>query len=97
LTITLTPEARRAIAVEGYEPAYGARPLKRALQRMVQNPLALGVLEGKFQDGDHILVAAGPDGTLTFEVAARESDAGRGDGGARPSVRSEPAAAARRP
>jgi len=60
LTITLTPEARRAIAVEGYEPAYGARPLKRALQRMVQNPLALGVLEGKFQDGDHILVAAGP-------------------------------------
>ncbi len=69
LTIELTPEARRAIAAEGYDPAYGARPLKRALQRMMQNPLAMGVLEGKFKDGDHILVQAGPDGALTFNVA----------------------------
>jgi len=46
LTIELSAEARQAIAAEGYEPAYGARPLKRALQRMVQNPLALGCWRG---------------------------------------------------
>jgi ATP-dependent Clp protease ATP-binding subunit ClpB len=61
LTIELTPEARALIAHEGYDPAFGARPLKRAIQRMVQNPLAMAVLEGKFVDGDHI--RAVPDGT----------------------------------
>jgi ATP-dependent Clp protease ATP-binding subunit ClpB len=91
LTIELTPDARRAVAAEGYEPAYGARPLKRAIQRMVQNPLALGVLEGKFRDGDHILVAARPDGSLTFDVAPRGPATG-GDGRAEPEAgRPEPA------
>jgi ATP-dependent Clp protease ATP-binding subunit ClpB len=70
LTLEITPEAKRVIAAEGYDPAYGARPLKRALQRLVQNPLAMGVLESKFKEGDRIIVAAEPDGTLTFAVAA---------------------------
>jgi ATP-dependent Clp protease ATP-binding subunit ClpB len=68
LTIELTPEARRAIATEGYDPAYGARPLKRAIQRLVQNPMAMGVLDGRFKDGDHIRVGAGAGGALTFDV-----------------------------
>ena len=73
LTIDITPEAKRAIATEGYDPAFGARPLKRAIQRMLQNPLAMAVLEGRFAEGDHVLVGVGPDGQLTFERAGAES------------------------
>jgi ATP-dependent Clp protease ATP-binding subunit ClpB len=69
LTLEITPAAKRVIATEGYDPAYGARPLKRALQRLVQNPLAMGVLDGRFKEGDHIVVDAGEDGTLTFTAA----------------------------
>jgi ATP-dependent Clp protease ATP-binding subunit ClpB len=69
LTIEITPAAKRVIATEGYDPAYGARPLKRALQRMVQNPLAMGVLDGRFKEGDHIVVDTGEGGALTFTVA----------------------------
>ena len=50
------------LAEEGYDPAFGARPLKRAIQRMIQNPLALAVLEGKFSEGDHIVVDADGEG-----------------------------------
>jgi ATP-dependent Clp protease ATP-binding subunit ClpB len=99
LTIELTPEARAAIATEGYDPAYGARPLKRALQRMVQNPLAMGVLDGRFKDGDHIRVGAGANGGgLTFEVAPRVAgNGGTGaDGSGGGPARREPAAAAAR-
>jgi ATP-dependent Clp protease ATP-binding subunit ClpB len=67
LTLELTPEARHLLAQEGYDPAFGARPLKRAIQRMLQNPLALAVLEGKFVEGDRIVVSAAPHGELTFE------------------------------
>jgi ATP-dependent Clp protease ATP-binding subunit ClpB len=68
LTLDLTPEARALLAREGYDPAFGARPLKRTIQRLVQNPLALAVLEGKFVDGDRI--KAVPDGNaLRFEKA----------------------------
>jgi ATP-dependent Clp protease ATP-binding subunit ClpB len=69
ITIELTPEAKRMIAEEGYDPAFGARPLKRAIQRLLQNPLALAVLEGRFQEGDHILVTVNGQGTLEFEKA----------------------------
>ncbi len=68
LTLELAPGARRLIASEGYDPAYGARPLKRALQRLVQNPLALGVLDGTFREGDHIVATQGSGGTLEFEA-----------------------------
>jgi ATP-dependent Clp protease ATP-binding subunit ClpB len=54
ITLTLSDEAKKLIASEGFEPAFGARPLKRAIQRMIQDPLALALLEGKFADGDTI-------------------------------------------
>jgi ATP-dependent Clp protease ATP-binding subunit ClpB len=66
LSIHLTPAARHHLATEGYDQAFGARPLKRAIQRLVQNPLALAVLEGRFLEGDRITVDVGSDGQLTF-------------------------------
>ena len=66
LTISLTPEARKFLADEGYDPVYGARPLKRAVQRLLQNPLALAVLEGRFREGDSIVADLGQDHELTF-------------------------------
>jgi len=71
LSLEVTPEARAIIAEEGYDPAFGARPLKRAIQRLVQNPLALQILEGRFQDGDTIVVDRKDDGTLSFSVGER--------------------------
>jgi len=56
MTLEITDKARHYLAQEGYDPAYGARPLKRALQRKVEDPLALMLLEGKFQEGDTIRV-----------------------------------------
>jgi len=56
ITLEITDKAREYIAQEGYDPAYGARPLKRTLQRRVQDPLALMLLEGKFAEGDTVLV-----------------------------------------
>jgi ATP-dependent Clp protease ATP-binding subunit ClpB len=75
LTLELTPGARRLLAEEGYDPAFGARPLKRAIQRLIQNPLALQILEGRFGEGDHILVKEGQGGAFTFEKAAARSEA----------------------
>ena len=69
LALEMTPGARRMLAEEGYDPAFGARPLKRAIQRMIQNPLALQILEGRFQEGDRILVKEGDGGTFVFERA----------------------------
>ena len=68
ITLTVTDEARALLATEGYDPAFGARPLKRAIQRLLQNPLALALLEGKFKDGDTIVVRA-EAGHLRFETA----------------------------
>jgi ATP-dependent Clp protease ATP-binding subunit ClpB len=77
LTFELTPAAREILATEGYDPAFGARPLKRAIQRLLQNPLALAVLEGKFSEGDHIVVDRDPKGELTFRKATESALAGR--------------------
>jgi len=66
VAIELTDGAREAIADAGYDPAFGARPLKRALQRMVQDPLATKLLQGEFKAGDRIVVDEGPDGSITF-------------------------------
>jgi len=68
LTLDITPEAKRFLAREGYEPAFGARPLKRTVQRLLQNPLALAVLEGRFHDGDTIRVDVDGGAKLTFDV-----------------------------
>ncbi|MDP9200976.1 MAG: ATP-dependent chaperone ClpB [Gemmatimonadota bacterium] len=77
LTLELMPEAREVLATEGYDPAFGARPLKRAIQRLLQNPLALAVLEGRFSEGDHIIVDRDPKGELVFRKASEPALAGR--------------------
>jgi ATP-dependent Clp protease ATP-binding subunit ClpB len=66
LTLELTDGAKELLAETGWDPAYGARPLKRAIQRMLENPLALRLLEGDFHDGDTIRVDA-RGGELAFE------------------------------
>jgi ATP-dependent Clp protease ATP-binding subunit ClpB len=65
ITIELTPAARKAIFKAGYDRAYGARPLKRAIQRLVQDPLATKILDGTVRHGNHVIVDAGKIG-LTF-------------------------------
>ena len=66
ITIELTEEARKTLAERGYDPVFGARPLKRAIQRMVENPLAVEILAGKFREGDHIVVDTRNRETFTF-------------------------------
>ncbi|MGI9190383.1 MAG: ATP-dependent chaperone ClpB [Longimicrobiaceae bacterium] len=69
LTLEISDEAKELIAEEGYDPAYGARPLKRAIQRLVQNPLAIRVLEGEFEEGDTVVVDREQgSGRLDFRV-----------------------------
>jgi ATP-dependent Clp protease ATP-binding subunit ClpB len=75
LSLELTEEAREAIADAGYDPVYGARPLKRAIQRMVQDPLATRLLRGEFKPGDHIVVDEGKDGAIVFRKGARPVEA----------------------
>jgi ATP-dependent Clp protease ATP-binding subunit ClpB len=58
IELELTPEAKRLLAEKGYDPHYGARPLKRVIQRMVQDPLAMKILEGEFPEGSKVLVDA---------------------------------------
>ncbi|MBE3071707.1 MAG: AAA family ATPase, partial [Acidobacteria bacterium] len=65
MAIDLTDAAKERLVDEGYDPVYGARPLKRTIQRRVLDPLALDVLQGTFVEGDQVLVDAGPEG-LTF-------------------------------
>ncbi|MBS1821415.1 MAG: AAA family ATPase [Acidobacteria bacterium] len=73
ITLELTDAARKAIFKAGYDRAYGARPLKRAIQRLVQDKLAVKILDGTVLHGDHVLVDAGKDG-LTFTVKDREPE-----------------------
>jgi ATP-dependent Clp protease ATP-binding subunit ClpB len=68
IAIELTDAAKEVVAEAGWDPAYGARPLKRAIQRMIENPLALRLLEGDFADGDAIRIDA-QDGELVFVKA----------------------------
>ena len=68
LTLEVTPGAMEWLAVQGYDPVYGARPLKRVIQRQVQNPLALALLEGTYGEGDTVRVVRHDDG-LRFERA----------------------------
>ncbi|MFN8526809.1 MAG: ATP-dependent chaperone ClpB [Chloroflexota bacterium] len=66
--LELTPEASRLLANEGFDPIYGARPLKRAIQKEIVQPLAMRLLQGEFRDGDTILAEA-RDGSLAFSRA----------------------------
>jgi ATP-dependent Clp protease ATP-binding subunit ClpB len=72
IELEVTDAAKELLAEEGWDPAYGARPLKRAIQRLVENPLALELLEGRFGEGDTVRVNAA-DGELVFERAAVEA------------------------
>jgi ATP-dependent Clp protease ATP-binding subunit ClpB len=68
LSLEVTPAAKRLLVADGYDPVYGARPLKRAIQRLVQNPLALAVLQGEYQEGDRVRVDRVKSGaSLVFE------------------------------
>jgi ATP-dependent Clp protease ATP-binding subunit ClpB len=69
LDLVLTPAAQAWIAKTGYDPDFGARPLKRVLQREVADPIALELLKGTYQQGDTITVDAQPDGGLVFDHA----------------------------
>ena len=89
LVLELTPAAKTLIVREGTDPAYGARPLKRTIQRLVENPLARSLLKGDFQPGDRIVGDADPvGGTLVFSTerstvvaeAGKRRDARAGDG-----------------
>ena len=68
MTLELTPGALDWLVKEGYDPIYGARPLRRALQRYVENPLAKKLLSGEFKEGNHVLVDLKKD-TLTFTLS----------------------------
>ena len=75
ITFELAAGARQWLAKEGFDPAFGARPLRRAIQRHLENPLSKAILTGEFQHGDHILVDTNEQG-LTFSKAAVPVDAG---------------------
>jgi hypothetical protein len=78
LRIQLTQAAKEWLAGEGFDEDFGARPLKRALQRFVESPLSVRLLKGEFEKGDHILIdVAGNE--LSFHPAG----AGRADSGGR--------------
>ncbi len=68
IVLELSKEARAYLAEKGYEPAYGARPLKRAIQKELQDPLAGKILAGEIKDGERVKIGAGKD-ELTFKVA----------------------------
>ena len=69
ITLALDAKARDWLAEKGYDPAYGARPLKRVIQKAVQDPLAELILSGKIKDGEKVKISAGRDG-LAFNGAA---------------------------
>src|SRR5437868_749337 len=74
IKLELTPKAMELIANEGYDPTYGARPLKRVIQRRVQDSLAMAILDGKFHDGDTVLVDT-EDGNLVLRKTGRPQPA----------------------
>jgi len=75
LKLSLTDAARKLLADEGYDPNYGARPLKRVIQQRIENPLATKILNGEFAEGSTILVDAKESGTFSFTVQKDASPA----------------------
>ena len=72
ISLELTDAAKELLFTEGYDPNFGARPLKRAIQKLVQDPLALKILDGAVLHGDHVIVDADKDaGKMTFKVSER--------------------------
>jgi ATP-dependent Clp protease ATP-binding subunit ClpB len=73
MALELTPAAEQTLAREGFDPVYGARPLKRTIQKEVVQPLAVRLLQGEFRDGDQIMVDVATDGSLSFGRAPLEA------------------------
>jgi ATP-dependent Clp protease ATP-binding subunit ClpB len=72
ISLELTDAAKDVLFTQGYDPNFGARPLKRAIQKFVQDPLALKILDGEVLHGDHVIVDADKKaGKMTFEVSPR--------------------------
>jgi ATP-dependent Clp protease ATP-binding subunit ClpB len=72
ISIELTDAAKELLFTQGYDPNFGARPLKRAIQKLVQDPLALKILDGEILHGDHVVVDADKHaGKMKFEVSER--------------------------
>jgi ATP-dependent Clp protease ATP-binding subunit ClpB len=69
ITITIDDKARKKLSELGFDPQYGARPLKRALQRYIENPLSIKILDGEFADGDTVKVSLDTKGDFQFKAA----------------------------
>ena len=68
INIEVSDAAKEHLALKGYDPAFGARPLKRVLQKEIIDPLAIRLLEGKFKAGDTVFVNRSPDGKLELSL-----------------------------
>jgi ATP-dependent Clp protease ATP-binding subunit ClpA len=76
ITLELTPAAQELLLREGYDPAYGARPLRRTIQHLIQDPLALQILQGTVLPGDHVRVDRdGQKDAMRFERAPSKQPA----------------------
>jgi ATP-dependent Clp protease ATP-binding subunit ClpB len=72
ISLELTDTAKDLLFTEGFDPNFGARPLKRAIQKLVQDPLALKILDGEVLHGDHVVVDADKkSGKMKFAVSKR--------------------------
>jgi ATP-dependent Clp protease ATP-binding subunit ClpB len=69
ISISLSDEAKTIIGEEGYDPQFGARPLKRAIQRLIQDPMARKILSGELRDGESVEIDVGHEGQLVFHTA----------------------------
>jgi ATP-dependent Clp protease ATP-binding subunit ClpA len=67
IEITFTDKLKETIAKEGYDPVYGARPLKRLIQKKIQDPLALMILKGEVKEGDEVKVNVDAKGSVVFK------------------------------
>src|SRR5256885_10932643 len=72
ISLELTDAAKDALFTQGYDANFGARPLKRAIQKLIQDPLAMKILDGEVLHGDHVVIDADKkSGKLQFEVSKR--------------------------
>ena len=67
LDLTLSEDAKKFLAEKGYDPVYGARPLKRAMQKYIENPLSMEILKGNIMEGDKIAAEINETGTISFK------------------------------
>jgi ATP-dependent Clp protease ATP-binding subunit ClpA len=72
IEVALTEHTRSWLAEQGYDPAFGARPLKRALQKFIESPLSVKILQGEFTGGDTVQVDVTEDDEVTFALKERK-------------------------